>query len=124
MNGSTLQKYIPQDEASSPTVTIDGVFLTADFNAKERRAVVVCDVSGAFLQARMVDLVIVVFEDEMVDILIKIKPRYAKYLHITKKGKKPQYMQLDKAMYGCLKAARLWWEDLSKFLTEEMGLII
>lgn len=31
------------------------------------------------------------------------------------------YVKLRKAMYGCMRAARLWWKDLSTYLVEELG---
>ena len=120
-NGSVQRGYIPADEASSPTVTTEAVFLTAVMNAKENRVVASCDISGAFLQALMDDFVVVVFEDKMVELMVEIEPGYAKYIHTTKKGKKILYVKLKKAMYGCLKAARLWWEELSKYLKNHMG---
>lgn len=73
-NGSTQRQYIPRDEASSPTVTTEGFFLTSVINAKEKRIVAVCDVSGAFLHADMDDFGVVIFEDNMVDILIETGP--------------------------------------------------
>lgn len=80
-----------------------------------------CDVSGAFLKAYMDDFVVVVFENEMVDLLIQTVPSYADFVHVTRDGGKNLFVKLRKAMYGCLKAARLWWEEFSKFRTETMG---
>ena len=120
-NGSTQRLYIPQDEACSPTVATEAVLITAVIDGNERRIVGIYDVSGAFLQAYMDDFVVVVFEDDMVDLMVETEPSFGEYVYITSKGKKLLYVQLRKAMYGCLKAARLWWKEFSTHLTEQMG---
>ena len=123
-NGSVQRYYILPEDACSPTVTTEAVFLTSVLNAKENRVVAVCDVSGAFLQAFMDEFVVVVFEDQMVELLIETEPNYEQFVYTTSKGKKLLFVQLRKAMYGCMRAARLWWEDLSTYLTKELGLTI
>ena len=118
---SVQREYIPADEASSPTATTKSVQLTLLIGAIEERIVAVCDISGAFLQAYMDDLVLVMFEDKMVDLLVETEPKYKECVYVKPNGKKVLYVQLRKAMYGCLKAARLWWEELSEYLVEVMG---
>ena len=120
-NGSIQRSYIPQDEASSPTVSTEAVFLVSVMNAHEKRVIAVCDISGVFLQAYMDEFVAVIFENEMVDLMIETEPKYEKYVHINSKGKKVLYMQLRKAMYGCMKAAKLWCQEFSNYITKEMG---
>ena len=97
--------------------------LTCAIDASKARKVITADISGAFLQADIDELVTVVFEGTMVDLLVRTDPMYAKYVHTTKSGKKLLYVQLTKAMYGCIKAARLFWENLSAQL-KTMGFII
>ena len=79
--------------------------------------------SGAFLKTEMPEEdedVTVVFEGQMVDLLIRTDPKYEKYVHINKAGKKVLYVRLKKAMYGCLRAARLFYDNLAGQL-ESMG---
>ncbi len=83
-------------------------------NAWERRIVGVCDISGAFLQAYMDDYVIVMFEDEMINLLVDTEPSYVKYVHITKSGK-------ERLCIICMRAAQLWWNEFSKYLVCEIG---
>lgn len=120
-DGSSQRKYIPAEEAASPTATTEAVLLTSVIEANEERIVATCDVSGAFLLAYIDDFVVVVFEDRMVDIMIAIEPKYEKYVHVTKDGKRILYVQLSRAMYGCMKAAKLWWKMFSSFIVDEMG---
>ena len=42
---------------------------------------------------------------------------------MTKSGRKLLYVQLNKAMYGTIKAAMLFWKNLSTHLINEMGFI-
>ena len=65
------------------------------------------------MQADIDEMVTVLFEGTMVDLLIRTDEMYKQYVHTTKSGKKLLYVQLTKAMYGCIKAARLFWENLS-----------
>ena len=57
----------------------------------EERAVAVAGVSGAFLKTEMPEEdedVTVVFEGKMVDLLIRTDPKYEKYVHVNKAGKR------------------------------------
>jgi hypothetical protein len=84
---------------------------------------VTSDISGAFLQADMDDFVLVVFEGKMVDLLCKIDEQYKKHVFITKSGRKLLYVQLNKDIYGTIKAALLFWKNISKHLATEMGFV-
>ena len=91
--------------------------------AKERKVIIV-DISGAFLQVNIDEMVTVIFKGTMVDLLIRTDHMYTKYVHTNKKsGKRVIYVQLTKAMYGCIKAACLFWENLSTQL-KSMGFTI
>jgi hypothetical protein len=112
------REYIAEEDASSPTVSTEAVLLTCVIDAKEGRDVATADVPGAFLHCDMDEEVYVVVDGTMVNILIRSNKKYAKYIHITKSGKKLIYLKLDKAMYGTLRAARIFWEHLTKLLKE------
>ena len=53
------------------------------------------------------------FNGALVDILVRANPKYKKFVHINKQGKKMMYLQLRKALYGTLTAARLFWENIT-----------
>ena len=120
-DGSMQRHYIEKGDAASPTVTTEAVLITSAIEAHEKRVVATCDISGAFLQAEMEDYVIVVFRNEAAEMLIKSNAKYKRFLHTTRSGKKLIYVRLKKAMYGCMKAALLFWKNLSEFLTKELG---
>ena len=112
-DGRAQREYTDEADAASPTVSIEALLLSCAIDATEKRNVITADISGAFLQADIDEMVTVLFEGTMVDLLIRTDEMYKQYVHTTKSGKKLLYVQLTKAMYGCIKAARLFWENLS-----------
>ena len=103
----------------APTVSTEGFMLSCAIDAKERRCTAACDVTGAYLNANMRDTVIIVLEGSMVDYMITANPDYAKYVYVDKNGKKKLYLQLAKALYGCIQSALLWWQTLYGTLYEQ-----
>ena len=71
------------------------------------------DISGAFLQAEMEDDVWIKFEGEMVDVLVSInKGLYGPCVcHYNRKTY--LYAKANKAIYGCLKSALLFYQLFS-----------
>ena len=60
-DGRKQRAYITKEESTAPTVSTEAVFLTAVIDAMEGRNVVVLDVPGAFMQAKIDELVHVRF---------------------------------------------------------------
>jgi hypothetical protein len=117
-DGRKQRAYTAKEEATSPTIATEAVFLTAVIDALEGRDVAVADVPGAFMQTDLDKLVHVRFTGTMVDLLLDIDhDMYSPF--ITYEGKnKVLYVELLKALYGTLRAARLFWEKLSGKLLE------
>ena len=117
-DGRKQRAYIAREESTAPTVSTEAVFLTAVIDALERT---VLDVPGAFMQADIDELVHVRFTGEMVSMLLHIdNDMYNEYV-VIEKGEKVMYMELLKALYGTLRAARLVWQKLSKQLIDVWG---
>eukprot|EP00957_Ditylum_brightwellii_P087055 6626561-Ditylum_brightwellii.AAC.2 len=106
------------DDASSPTVSIAALLLSCVINAKENRDVATLDVPNAFMQANMDKLINMKIEGSMTEIPMKIKPAlYQK--HLRSVGGNPLlYVRLKKALYGTMRAALLFRENLSDTLQE------
>ena len=120
-DGRKQRAYIAKEEATAPTVSTEAVFLTTIIDALENREVAVLDVPGAFMQADIDELVHVRFTGEMVNMLLHIDyDKYKDYV-MTERDDKVMYMELLKALYGTLCAARLFWEKLSKQLIDAWG---
>jgi hypothetical protein len=99
-------------------VSTEAVFITAVIDALENREVAEVDVPGAFMQEDMDSIVHVRITDRMVDMLIEIDEKtYAPYVTFERK-EKVIYVELLKALYGTIRAARLFWKKLSGKLNE------
>ena len=98
--------------------------LSCVIDANEKRHVATCDSVGAYLHADMKEKVHIVIRDKIVDMLVTAnKTKYSRHVRITKKGGKILYTLLGKALYGCLKSARLFWEHLKKVL-KRLGFVL
>ena len=87
-------------------------------DAKENREVMTCDIPGAFMQVDIDEQLFLKFDGDLVELLVQVEPTYQPY--ITYEGRQPvRYTELDKALYGMLQVALLFWQKLSIFLTEK-----
>jgi hypothetical protein len=112
-DGRKQREYISPADATSPTVSNEAVFLTAAIEAREGRAKATVDIPGAFMHADQGkdDVVHVRLTDIMVDILLQLDhAKYAPYV-VIERGRRVLYVQLDKALYGTIKAAKLFYEN-------------
>ncbi len=55
-NGSTQCQHIAKDEATSPRVTTEAIFIQSTIFAHEQRDVATCNIPGAFLHADNPDM--------------------------------------------------------------------
>eukprot|EP00597_Dinobryon_sp_UTEXLB2267_P014480 CAMPEP_0170111028 /NCGR_PEP_ID=MMETSP0020_2-20130122/8228_1 /TAXON_ID=98059 /ORGANISM="Dinobryon sp., Strain UTEXLB2267" /LENGTH=695 /DNA_ID=CAMNT_0010336473 /DNA_START=18 /DNA_END=2106 /DNA_ORIENTATION=+ len=109
------------ENLAAPTVATSHVFTVAGIAAKEKRLVVTVDVLGAYLNADMSASNIKVnmrLDKVMTKILLSIDPAFAEF--VREDGS--SVVQLDKALYGCIEAAHLWYNMLRKIL-ERYGFI-
>jgi hypothetical protein len=118
---SQRNKYANED-ISSPTVSNDALMLTFLIDAFERREVVTADVPGAYLHADMDEFTILKLVGQSVGILCKANPEYEKFV-TEENGKKVLYLQLLKALYGCIRSAMLWYELFAGTL-KGMGFVL
>jgi hypothetical protein len=122
-NGSVQRDHIAKEEAAAPTVGLDSVFITSTIDAKENRKVVTIDIPGAFLHADNEDYVIMKMVGTLAELMVKTNPKMYRQYVILEKGKSVLYLRLQKALYGMMKSALLFYR---KLLTElrEMGFVI
>ena len=122
-DGRKQQLWKSKDETSSPTISIEALFITCLIDAKEGQDIAACDVPGAFMHADIDKVVNLRLNGEIADLLLKVDPSYSKY--VTKeRGKTIIFAELNKALYGTLQAALLFWKNLSGFLINELGFIV
>ena len=68
------------------------------------------EVAGNYLHAEMDDFVLVKFKGQTLDIMCKVNPEYTKLIQ-KENEQNAMYLQLAKALYGCMKSAS-WWYNL------------
>ena len=113
--GSRQDKSIyTLDETSSPTVSTAAVFITVAIAAKEGRHVITMDVETAYLNAKMIDdkLVYMKVGPLITAILSQLDTNFEKY----QDGKGAVIVKQDKALYGCVESAVIWYKDLKATL--------
>ena len=109
-DGRPQRLYKSKEDTSSPTVRLESILLSSMIDAHERRTVVTCDIPGAFMQTDIDEIVHVRLEGKMAELLTKVDPnKYVPYL-TEEKGKQVLYVVLNKALYGTLQGALLFWK--------------
>jgi Reverse transcriptase (RNA-dependent DNA polymerase) len=100
---------------SAPTVSTSSVFIILSIAAHEGRKASVVDIGGAFLNAEMKTGVQVHMrlDRTMSDLLVRLQPSYKKY----QDTKGCIVVFLNRALYGCVESAALWYENLRDTMT-------
>ena len=78
-------------------------------DAREKRDVATANVVRAYLNADMPDFVVLKLVGSAVDIMCEVNEKYKKFV-TYENGKKVLYLQLLKALYGCVQSALLWYD--------------
>ena len=104
------------DDLSSPTAATSSVFAVSAIAAYQRRACMSLDITGAYLHADL--------PKEGVIVRMRIEPVIAAILRDldTTYTDGSVVVELDKALYGCVEAAKLWYQHLSSTLAA-MGFV-
>jgi hypothetical protein len=108
-DGRKQRAWYHKHETTSPTISNDSLMAILTVSAAEKRKIAMWDVEGAYLLAEQDDFVLVKFTGSSVDVLCQVDEEYKSFVTIEK-GKKVIYLQLLKALYGCLRSALLWYE--------------
>ena len=117
-NGAPQREHMAKEETTSPTVTTEANFSLAAIAAHERRFIGTMDLPGAFLHADNDSFVIMKMTGKLAELMVKTAPNiYRKYVIEDSTGKPILYVQLQKALYGMLKSALLFYRKLVSDLT-------
>ena len=107
-------------DKDSPTVRLESVFAVLAIAAAEGRRCIGLDVGNAYLEADMTGEEVVVEIDSWVARrLVRLRPELQTY--VGEDGK--LYARLDKALYGCVQSAKLWYKHLRGVL-ERLGFVV
>jgi hypothetical protein len=100
-------------ETTSPTVATESVFITAVINAHEGRDVACFDTPGAFLHAESDEDITMVLKGRLAELMVQVAPNlYRKYITVDRKGLAILYVKMQKALYGLLRSALLFYNKL------------
>ena len=113
VNGAPQREYIRKEDATSPTVATDSVFLTGAVDAYQRRDVAFIDLPGAFLHTLTDKKIIMVLRGELCKLMCMIDLKlYRKYVCKDRHGKPVLYVELYKSLYGLMRSALLFYKKL------------
>jgi hypothetical protein len=109
--GGDQQDKALYENLSSPTAATSSVLAVAAIAAAENRTAVTMDIGGAYLNADLAPTGVEVhmrLDKIMTAMLLQIDPSYGPF--VLPDG--CLIVQLDKALYGCVEAASLWYVHL------------
>ena len=101
-------------DTSSPTADINHIFIEVALAAARRYFVVSADIGAAFLNADMNEPVHMYLDKRTTALLTTMYPEFVPF--VNKSGK--VLVKLDKALYGCIQSALLWYKCLAEALCE------
>jgi hypothetical protein len=111
-DGRKQREGYTKSDATSPTVSLEVVILTATKDAFEGRDVAIVDVPGAFLTADSDEVVYMCIRGKMCELMVKTAPEiYHKYVFIEN-NEPVLYVKLQKTLYDCLRSALLFYLKL------------
>jgi Reverse transcriptase (RNA-dependent DNA polymerase) len=113
--GGDQQDKDMYDDLSAPTVSTSAVFTVLSIAAHEGRKASVVDIGGAFLNAEMKTGVPVHMrlDRAMSELMIRLQPTYKRF----QDAKGCIVVLLNRALYGCVESAALWYDNLRETMT-------
>jgi hypothetical protein len=102
-----------KQETTLPTVLSEAVFITAVIDAHKERDVACFDILGAFLHAISDEDITMILKGRLAELMVKVAPNlYRKYISVDAKGSAILYIKMQKAIYGLLRIALLFYKKL------------
>jgi hypothetical protein len=102
------------DEIESPTASMAAIFTVAQLAAAEKRFVMVGDVGSAYLNAKMPldkpdKILHMMITKDVADEIVRQDKSFAAY----RMHNGSILVRLNKALYGCIESAKLWYEEIA-----------
>eukprot|EP00934_Nitzschia_sp_Nitz4_P004202 Nitzschia sp. Nitz4//scaffold466_size5842//986//4399//NITZ4_009198-RA/size5842-processed-gene-0.7-mRNA-1//-1//CDS//3329552510//4192//frame0 len=125
VDGSSQRPYVAKEDAASPTVATESLFITAVIDANEHRDIMTADIPNAFVQTMVPETkdgerIIMKITGILVDYLLEIDSQlYAPFV-ITQGNSKVLYVELIRALYGMLQSS-LWFYKQLRHDLEQIG---
>ena len=109
-DGRKQQEKLEKKDDTSPIVLTEPVMVTATIDALEGRDVAVVDIPGAYLSTDMNNEVHAVFREAIPEMMVAGDTALYRPFVSYETVKSVLYLRLQKALYGCLKSALLFYE--------------
>jgi hypothetical protein len=124
VDGRGQQGDWSKQDTTSPTVSTKLVFITAVMDAHEGQDVACVGIPGAFLHADLDEDIIMILKGQLAKLIVQVAPNlYREYISVDRKGKAILYVKMQKAIYGLLRSALLFYRKLVSDL-ESSGFVI
>lgn len=108
-DGRKQRPYISKENSTSPTVSTKALVITLAISAANDRNFATCNIVVAYLNTDMDVFTVMKLEGDMVDMMVQVDPeKYENYV-VYESGKKTLYLNVLKALYGCIKSELLWY---------------
>jgi hypothetical protein len=102
-----------KQDTTLPTVATELVFITAVINAHEGCDVTCFDILGVFLHADVEEDITMVLKGRLMELMVQVAPSlYRKYIMVNRKETVILYVKMQKALYGLLRSALLFYRKL------------
>ena len=89
------------------------MIITLAIDAHEGRDVAVMDITGAYLHTLNDEFMRMCLRGNLAETIVRVDPKlYRKYVTYDTKGVPLMYVKLNKALYGLLKSALLFYKKL------------
>jgi hypothetical protein len=112
-NGQKQRDDWTKQDTTSPTVSTEVVFITAVIEAHKGRYVACFDIPGAFLCADFNEDITMILKGRLAELMVQVAPNlYRKYILVDRKGTAVLYIKMQKAIYGLLRSALLFYRKL------------
>jgi hypothetical protein len=119
--GGDRQDRSLYESTSSPTASLTAVLIVAAIAAKKKMVVKSSDVTAAYLNAPMGKVTVHMrIRGKLAEWLVHIAPEFAEFVNADGSI----IVKLDRAMYGCIESAKLWYELLVSTLVDEYGMTV
>ena len=107
-----------------PTTSLEALITTMLIDVFEERDVAIFDILKAYLNALMPDgkTILLKLRDDFVEIMCEINLKYKAHVRVEE-GRKVLYLQILRALYGCIESA-LQWYILYKTTLEKEGFVL
>ncbi len=123
-NGSKQRLWMSKEDSASPTVSQEAVMLTAAIEAHENREVAIVDIPNAFIQTdHKGEKVHMKIRGKLAEILVSVAPKLYEPFVTKECGHTVLYVELLKALYGCIESPLLFYRKLRKDL-ESQGFVV